>query len=272
MPLVALATSTGRQDRIADAAVEARVELGVGDLLALEVLGQDVVVGLGGGLEELVAARRRPRPRARPGSGSRPPACRPSGRPCGGRGRRSPLNVSALPMASWSGAIFVPKASRSASRTAAGSAFSRSHLLITKRAAVRLRAAERHRVLRARPRRRPVASTQMSAASTAWKPDDDLGRRSPGSPGVSTSVTRLPSSSSEATASESDMCRFCSSGSKSEAGRPVLDPAQAVDRPGPEEECLGQRRLAGTGVAGQDDAAEVGGVDALRGHRLDWTS
>ena len=45
-----------RQDRVADAAVEAGVELGVADLLALEVLGQDVVVGLGGGLEELVAA------------------------------------------------------------------------------------------------------------------------------------------------------------------------------------------------------------------------
>ena len=46
------------EDRVADAAVEAGVELLVADLLALEVLRQDVVVGLGGGLEELVAALR----------------------------------------------------------------------------------------------------------------------------------------------------------------------------------------------------------------------
>ena len=45
-----------REDRFLDALAEARLELGVGDLLALEVLGQDVVVGLGGRLEELVAA------------------------------------------------------------------------------------------------------------------------------------------------------------------------------------------------------------------------
>ena len=48
----------GRQDRVAHAAVEAGVQLLVGDLLALEVLGQDVVVGLGGGLQQLVAAAR----------------------------------------------------------------------------------------------------------------------------------------------------------------------------------------------------------------------
>ena len=38
--------------------MEAGVELGVADLLAVEVLGHHVVVGLGGGLEELVAAAR----------------------------------------------------------------------------------------------------------------------------------------------------------------------------------------------------------------------
>ena len=44
------------EDRIADALVEAGVELRVADLLALEVLREDVVVGLRGGLEQLVAA------------------------------------------------------------------------------------------------------------------------------------------------------------------------------------------------------------------------
>jgi len=56
-----------------------------------------------------------------------------------------------------------------------------------------------------------------------------------------------------------------------EGGGPVLDAALPVDRPGPEEERLGERRLPGTGVAGEDDAAEVGGVDAL-GHRCAETS
>ena len=44
------------QDRLLDALAEAGLQLGVADLLAVEVLGQHVVVGLGGGLEELVAA------------------------------------------------------------------------------------------------------------------------------------------------------------------------------------------------------------------------
>ena len=46
----------GREDGFADALVEAGVQLGVGDLLALEVLRQDVVVRLGRGLQQLVAA------------------------------------------------------------------------------------------------------------------------------------------------------------------------------------------------------------------------
>ncbi len=46
------------QDRVAHATVEAGVELLVGDLLAVEVLGQDIVVRLGRRLEQLVAAAR----------------------------------------------------------------------------------------------------------------------------------------------------------------------------------------------------------------------
>ena len=56
MPLTRAADEDRREDRLLDALAEARIELRVGDLLAVEVLGQDVVVGLGGGLEELVAA------------------------------------------------------------------------------------------------------------------------------------------------------------------------------------------------------------------------
>ena len=47
-----------REDQFLDSLAEAGLELGVRDLLALEVLGQDVVVRLGGGLQQLVAAGR----------------------------------------------------------------------------------------------------------------------------------------------------------------------------------------------------------------------
>jgi hypothetical protein len=56
-----------REHALAHALVEAGVELRVGDLLALEVLRQDVVVRLGCRLEQLVAATGDLAPRARPG-------------------------------------------------------------------------------------------------------------------------------------------------------------------------------------------------------------
>ena len=51
-----------------------------------------------------------------------------------------------------------------------------------------------------------------------------------------------------------------------EMGGPVIDLAQPRDRPGLEHELLGERRLAGARVAGQDDAPKVGEVDALHRH------
>ncbi len=53
-----------------------------------------------------------------------------------------------------------------------------------------------------------------------------------------------------------------------QACRAVVDAAEPRDRPGVEKEALGQRRLAGPGVGGQNDAAEVGEVDTLGCHRL----
>ena len=52
-----------------------------------------------------------------------------------------------------------------------------------------------------------------------------------------------------------------------EVGRAVVDPAQAGDRAGPEEDLLRERRLAGSGVAREHDGADVGEVVALDGHR-----
>ena len=62
----------------------------VGDLLALEVLGQDVVVGLGGGLEQLVAAARDLVGQLGRDLDLGALAASPRRTPCGGRGRRSP--------------------------------------------------------------------------------------------------------------------------------------------------------------------------------------
>ena len=55
---VRAADEHGREDRFLDALPKARLELRVGDLLALEVLHEDVVVRLRRGLEELVAPAR----------------------------------------------------------------------------------------------------------------------------------------------------------------------------------------------------------------------
>ena len=79
-----------RQDRLLHALAQAGLEFRVADRLALEVLREDVVIGLRGGLEELVAPASRPHRRGRPGSGPRPRSCRPTRRPCCGRGPRSP--------------------------------------------------------------------------------------------------------------------------------------------------------------------------------------
>jgi len=53
-----------------------------------------------------------------------------------------------------------------------------------------------------------------------------------------------------------------------EMGSPVLHPAEAGHGARPKEKLLGERRLAGAGVPGQDDASEVRQVNALHRHRL----
>ena len=53
-----------------------------------------------------------------------------------------------------------------------------------------------------------------------------------------------------------------------ERARAVVDAAEARGRAGPEKESFGERRLAAAGVPGQDDAPKVREVNALRRHRL----
>ena len=71
MSFEALPTRTGATMPDRTALCRQRLELRVGDLLALEVLGHDVVVGLGRGLDQLVAARGDLGGQVRPGPGPR---------------------------------------------------------------------------------------------------------------------------------------------------------------------------------------------------------
>ena len=49
-------------------------------------------------------------------------------------------------------------------------------------------------------------------------------------------------------------------------GCSVVDASEPWDRTGSKEQLFAQRRLAGTGMAGQDDASKVGQVDVLHRH------
>jgi hypothetical protein len=52
-----------------------------------------------------------------------------------------------------------------------------------------------------------------------------------------------------------------------EVGGSVIDTPKTLDCAGSKEELFRERRLAAAGVTSQDDASEVGRVDALHGHR-----
>ena len=77
----------------------------------------------------------------------------------------------------------------------------------------------------------------------------------------------VPSCSNVATARLSDSRALLLLGLEVEVRGAVVDLAEPGDRAGAKEELLGERRLAGAGVAGEDDAPEVGEVDALHRHR-----
>ena len=159
-----------RQDRVAHAAMEAGVELLVADLLALEVLGQHVVVGLGRGLEQLVAAARDlvgelGRDRDLGALALLPDV----------RLAVNEIDVAAERVGLADGQVqwrdLVAEDWRAAHRARPmGSAFSRSQRVITKSAAVLVRAAQARWPARCPPRRRPTRPSSAARASAAAKP------------------------------------------------------------------------------------------------------
>ena len=268
-PLGGAGDEDRRQDRVADAAMEAGVELGVGDLLALEVLGEDVVVGLRGGLQELIAARgdlglQLGRDRdldlllAVPPVGLAVDEVHVAGERVGladGQLERRDLGAEGVPQGVEDGG---------------GVRVLAVALVDHEEGRGVVPPGQRHRVLRAGldPARRVHAHQRGVDGLEARHHLGDEVR-------VARRVDERHEVALVVEGRDREGQRHVPLlllGLEVHGGRPVLDPALAVDRPGAEEECLGQRRLAGTGVAGQDDAAKVGGVDALRGHSLDWTS
>ena len=80
---------------------------------------------------------------------------------------------------------------------------------------------------------------------------------------MSTRVTRVPSVSNVADREAERLAPLLLLGLEVEVRRPVIHPTDARDGAGLEQQLLAERRLAGTRVAGQDDAPKVGEIDAL---------
>ena len=244
-----------RQDAVLHALAEAQLQLVVGDVLALEVLGQHLVVGLGGGFEELVA-----------------PAGDLVGHVVGDRDLDLVVAVPAIGLA-------VDEIDVAAERLAGADGQLDRGDLVPERGAERVERDGRIGVLAValvdeeagrgvrRPRERDGlleagldatggVHDQERAVGSGEALDDVgdevrvAGRVDQGDPGPV--VLERPDREAQ---------RFLALlllGFEVEVGGPVIDLAQAWDGPGLEHELLRERRLAGAGMAGQDDAAKVG--------------
>ncbi len=252
-----------REDRFLDALAQARLELGVRDLLALEVLGQDVVVRLGRGFEQLIAAR-----------GDL------SGKLVGDRDLDLLRTVEAERLAVDEVDVSLERlrrADRQVERRDLGPERRPQRVQRLRRVgvlAVGLVDEEAGRGVRGTRLRNGLLEPGLHAARGVHDEDRAVGRGEAfddlrdevrvarrvderdagpvGFEGADREAQRRPP--------------LLLLGLEVEVGRPVVDATEPGDRPGPEEQLLGQRRLAGPGVAGQDDASEVGEVDTLHRH------
>ena len=175
-----------------------------------------------------------------------------------------PVKSWAAPMARWSGAILLPKVARSASSARVGSAFSLSHLLMKKHAAVFALAGEGDG--RFQPRLDPAGRVRhQDRAVGGLEARDHLGDEVQVARCVEQRDARavaLERGNREA----QRLAPLLLLGLVVEMGRPVIDLAEPADGARAMEELFAERRLAGTRVPGQDDAPKVGEVDVPRGH------
>ncbi len=249
--------------------LDACLQLGVGDLLALQVLGHHVVVGLGGGLDQLIAA---------------------GGDFVRQAGRYRDLGL--FPALKLVG-LAVDDVHEAGERLSGTDRHVQGRDLLPERGPELVDRGARVRVLPvalvdeeesrpaglARHRDRGLESRlyvsggvhQQDRRVCGRKSLDDLGREV----GVSGSVDQLDPRPLVIQRADGEAQRLASLllfRFVVQAGRPVVDAAKPGDRPGIEEETFAQRRLAGTGVRGYDDAAKVGEVDTLGRHLRNRTS
>ncbi len=234
---LAAVTRTGARIEVAHAAMKAGLQLGVADLLALEVLGQHIVVRLGRRLEQLVAPASDLVGQVGRNLRLGPLATSPRRRPCGGPGRRSP--ASCRPCRWPAGAA------RSCCRTAARSFVERGG-----RIRVLTLAAGDHEESPRCPWARPGDTARSMPASTP--PEEAsivssarVGRfealdHLAGEVGVAGRVDQRDLVTvvvDVATPSESDCLRFCSSGSKSRLAVPSSTLPRRVTAPVAKSRC-----------------------------------
>jgi hypothetical protein len=257
----------GRQHRLADALVEARVQLGVRDLLLAEVLLEHVVVGLGRRLEQLVTA-----------------ACDLVGE----LGRDLDLDLLAAlePVR-----LAVDQVDVAAEGVRGADGDVERGDLVAERRAQRVEGRSRIGVLSVAlvedeagrgPRGPAELDRRLEARLDAARRVDHEQRRVRG-------MEPLDHLGHEVRVAgrvdERDLVLAVLERPDREAQRPVLllllglvvqvrravvDLAQPRDRPGAEQDLLREGGLAGAGVAGEHDAPDVGEVVALQRHRAQF--
>ena len=248
-----------------DGLLQAALELRVGDLLALEVLGHDVVVRLGRSLDQLIAAGRHLAGQVRRNRDLRLLAARhlvglamDEVHVAGERLGRSDRDVQRRDLLAERGPEGVQRVARVGILTVA--------LVDEEERRAPVRASQRHRRLEA-GLDVPRGIHQENGSVRRGEALDDLGRevRVPGG------VDDLDPRSLVLQAGHRERQRLLALlflGLVVQAGGAVVDAAKPRDGGRIEEEALGQRRLTGPGMGRNDDAAEVGEVDTLGCHLL----
>ena len=177
-----------------------------------------------------------------------------------------PSNDSAAPIASWSGAIFSPKLARSASSAARRIGVLAIGLVDEEAGRGRGRTSEVHGLLEA----------GLDTAGGIHHEDRTIRRREAlddvgdevGVPGRVDERDPRPVALERADRKAERHPPSLLFGLEVKMRRAVVHAPEPGDGPGLEHELLGERRLAGSCMAGEDDAAKVGQVDALHRHRF----
>ena len=244
------------EPRVREAGLHARHDLLLGERALLEVLLDQLVVGLGDRLHQLLAGRDRPSRAARRATRPPPRSGRSgTGPPSRAGGRRRPANSCSSPIGSSSGATWLPNADTSWSSVPWNDDRSRSSLL-TKMARGRPASTASSQATSVWTSTPSTADTTTMTASTAR-----IGRSQVADEvGVAGRVQHVdlhavPFDGAIESETRDALALFV--GIVVGHGVAVLDRAHPGDRTGREEHGLEQRGLARAAVADQQDVADV---------------